>query len=718
MPNRLAALIIVGFLILGGTYAAYTPLFEPPDEAAHFIYADTIARTGRLPLINADRDEAFRTLNVEAHQPPLHYLLTAAVIAPFNRDDLPAHTRLNPFAAVGAATGANANVHLHPPTATDGHTRLAMSAARALSLLMGAVTLWAVYRAGTWAGGERVGLGALLLAASIPTFVHISASVNNDNVTNMVYALGVMLALRVWQRRTLTRADAAALSLTLAAAALSKTTALTLFGVIAGALLLGAVTGRFRWRAVLLTEAAIIVTVALLAGWWYVRNAMLYGDPLAFAATSRIWSRGVPTWPPPGELWGVWVSFWMTLGHFNVPGPPWLTAYASIITVMGLSGAVITAVRRPNMRWRVLFLVGVCALVTAALLVATRRVNVSQGRLLFPALAAFAPLLLLGWRALLGRWGMLLPILPLTVVALAAPWTALRPAYPPLAPVDALPPLQAINAQAESLTLYGYRVGVGGVSAGDDLPIDLFFSGHHPENPALFITVQDSLTGDTLASVDTYPGMAPTDALRPQVIYRARVTVPALDAPANPRPQQLTLAVGWRVPDADDPGAGRFLPWTGDDGTPLGGVFAPGPTLTTPGYTPEAPAIPLTVRFGEVIRLDGATITPDGDALAVGLNWSRLAPINGDFTLTVGLVDTDGELVAQQDGPVPGYPTSAWVDAPFRTDYRLSIPAGTELAALRVGWYDAGSGVRLPAAGDVPIRDNLLFIPLSGDTRP
>ncbi len=57
----------------------------------------------------------------------------------------------------------------------------------------------------------------------------------------------------------------------------------------------------------------------------------------------------------------------------------------------------------------------------------------SQGRLLFPALAAMAPLAMTGWLAWFRprgqRWALLGLALFLAALAVASPWVAIRPAF-------------------------------------------------------------------------------------------------------------------------------------------------------------------------------------------------------------------------------------------------------------------------------------------------
>ena len=42
-------LILALFLLLAGLYSLAVPVFEAPDESAHYLYADYLARTNSLP---------------------------------------------------------------------------------------------------------------------------------------------------------------------------------------------------------------------------------------------------------------------------------------------------------------------------------------------------------------------------------------------------------------------------------------------------------------------------------------------------------------------------------------------------------------------------------------------------------------------------------------------------------------------------------------------
>ncbi len=83
------------------------------------------------------------------------------------------------------------------------------------------------------------------------------------------------------------------------------------------------------------------------------------------------------------------------------------------------------------------------------------------------------------------------------------------------------------------------------------------------------------------------------------------------------------------------------------------------------------------------------------------LYWQADQAVTMDYTVFVHLVDPQGHLLGQHDGP-PGegeYPTSWWLPGQAVVDrhaIQLSEPYGGSIV-LRVGMYDPASGVRVPA---------------------
>jgi hypothetical protein len=111
---------------------------------------------------------------------------------------------------------------------------------------------------------------------------------------------------------------------------------------------------------------------------------------------------------------------------------------------------------------------------------------------------------------------------------------------------------------------------------------------------------------------------------------------------------------------------------------------------------------PVGARFGAAAELTGI-LGVRGGALHVVLNWRALAdhpPLEAKVFIHV--IDSAGQLVAQDDGvPVDWTrPLSTWQRDEHLLDiHQLVLPANAEVSnwSIRIGWYDAATGVRLPA---------------------
>lgn len=102
-----------------------------------------------------------------------------------------------------------------------------------------------------------------------------------------------------------------------------------------------------------------------------------------------------------------------------------------------------------------------------------------------------------------------------------------------------------------------------------------------------------------------------------------------------------------------------------------------------PSRTPPPAITPVRMRFGDEIQLEGYRLwdrkgeparlpTAWGDVLALSLSWRALRQAQGDYSVSVRIVNSAGHLVAQQDHrhPVLGLsPTSSWEPGQVISDY-------------------------------------------------
>jgi hypothetical protein len=271
-------------------------------------------------------------------------------------------------------------------------------------------------------------------------------------------------------------------------------------------------------------------------------------------------------------------------------------------------------------------------------------------------------------------------------------------------------PQYPLDITAETLTIKGYQLINDVLSPGDTLRLKVCFTGQHAENPNLFVKAINPITQQPVGSVDTYPGMAPTNDLAPSgVIYCAPVAL-RIPSSKQPLPVQLKLQFGWNVP-------GHFVRLKDANGQAMGSLIVDGPTLIDPAQKAEA-AVTTNVTYGDGILLTGYSLSSQsvtsGSDLTIALRWRDVGRMTTNFVVAIGLLDSNNKPVVQADGEVAGYPTSAWRPGPDFTDTRkLTIPADLPPGpyTIYVGWYDPANGNRLTAHGDGVVQNsNLLEI--------
>jgi hypothetical protein len=698
--QRAALVILVYFILLALSYSASTPIFEAPDEAAHFLYAHNIVQEGALPLMT-NRAEVLASLSWQRHQPPLLYLTGALLIAGIDRSDLQDYLRVNPLAVQGNVSLNNLNTQLHSYAPTTGNTLTAVRILRLLGLLLASSTIWFIYKTGYLVSGQPlVGLLAMLLVASMPTFLFIAGSINNDNLVTFLHTVGVYWLLDRWKARRIGWPHAALIGLIAGGLAIAKFQGLPFIGLAGAVLLYGGTLRRWRWRQAALGIGGLTLGVIVLAGWWYLRNHVLYGDPLGAAATRSIWGRGAVTTDLSArliEMRGVWESMWFMLGYLNIRGPAWFYPYVALLSAAGLLAGFWGVWRHPERRFTGLLLAAIIVMLWVTLYVATGQINTSQGRFLFGSLVAFAPLVTTGLFHLLGRQAVV-TLFPLIAVALLTPALWLNGSYRPLEIVTDLPAaLTPIDRQSEGLKLVGYRLETPVLPPDGIVRLDVYLQGRHPADPAMIIAALDPLTGEPAGVVDFYPGMAALSTLDSSAIYRLRAVLP-LRAEGGP-PHQIDLLIRWRLVDPSDPAQGRVFNW--DDGKDS--LLIAGPLIQAPDYSPPAPQTSTQVRFGDAVELTGYTLpaveVAPGQTLPVTLFWRALSSQTDDLRLAFGLLSSSDQILVQADGIPPGLPSTVWLPGLSFPDPRpLAIPPDAPPGEYRLylAWYRSADNARLP----------------------
>ncbi|MCS6828473.1 MAG: glycosyltransferase family 39 protein, partial [Caldilinea sp.] len=486
-PPALLLLVLV-FLGLVGGYAALLPPFEAPDADAHYRYILYLRRTHSLPSIDEEH-AAFSHQLVQ--QPPLYYGLAALASAGAPVEKGLELLRPNPQYRKGLTFRATATVYDAP---WEAH--LPVWIARAVSALGGVLAICATFLLVQvlFPGATMLAFTAAGIVAFNPRFIFSAATITNDAWAAGTAALAMWLLVRAAAAPERTRAwwwAGCALGL----AALTKYSNLAL-GLPALFVLLWVL--RRRGRATALSATALLAGAFAVAGFWYTRNLWLYHQPIPL--TSMLAVLPELARPEPlsfeqtlAQLPLVQRSFWGEFGY-GVLSPPHIFQILQMATLAASVGLLVCALRlllhrrsQPSNDFaaRMTFALALSLIWTVGVVLSLfnwmRLVNfTAQGRLLYPAIAPIALLLVLGWRALfpkplhrLAPAAISLLFLLLAVSQLGVLADAYCPPRPLEEPVE---PNRVVHAQFEhGIELLGADLPNGAtINGAEALPLALY----------------------------------------------------------------------------------------------------------------------------------------------------------------------------------------------------------------------------------------------------
>jgi hypothetical protein len=194
---------------------------------------------------------------------------------------------------------------------------------------------------------------AVVFAGLLPMNVYVAASFSNEALLGFLCAGALVAAVDVMLQAEPEPRSLAALSLWLGLALLTKYTAIVLLVVV-----MVFVGGRLAWHAraapaaALRGAGALLLPMLLVAGWYYVRNVVVYGQPVvgnwALPEPGQIW------WSPPGfHTIEYYTSFGESLSHpfFAAFASFWDTLYSTVWGDGLLGGAGEVAGRNPQWRY-------------------------------------------------------------------------------------------------------------------------------------------------------------------------------------------------------------------------------------------------------------------------------------------------------------------------------------------------------------------------------
>jgi 4-amino-4-deoxy-L-arabinose transferase-like glycosyltransferase len=710
--------ILLAYTLLALVYSVVSPPFEVSDELWHYPLVRHLAVSGlQLPLQDAANVGPWRQ---EGSQPPLYYFMAALLTAGIDTSDMDSVRRINPHADIGIVRpDGNVNMIVHRPAAESfpwAGTTLALHLARLLSVALGLGTVLVTYQLARllFPADPVIYLGAAALNAFLPMFLFISGSVNNDNLSTL---LGNLLTLLIVRLLLIDRApvwrDYALLGVVTGAGLLAKFNIGFLIPLVALALLIVSLRRR-DWRPLVIGGLIAGGLTIAIAGWWYLRNLQLYGDPTGLNTfLDIVGRRAVPA--NLAQLWSERHSFtqafWGFFGGVNVPLPDAVYTVFNAAGLVGLAGAGafwLHSALAPRFAWRVtsLTLSGkrwlpaavtvIWPLVTfVSYLRWTAETPASQGRLLFGALSSIVLWLAVGLVWWLPRrlrpWTMGVVALWFALLAAAAPFLVIAPAYaaPPQLSAPTTP--QAVFARDDEPGALGLLdAAVLTARVRPEGYVQLALDWQVIETPArdwsLFVHL---VTPDGLivGQRDIYPGqgtMAASD-LAPGRAWRETVAVWV--PPAAYAPSPLDVVIGWyHLPTGDR----LTLP----DGSE---TLTVGQAALEPRASRDDVPNPLGVNFGGLIELAGYSLSDlspaAGDTVTLTLYWRGLGPVADDYKVFANILDplTLTKHAASDGMPAQwSAPTSTWTPGVIIEDVHtlaVSPDAPPGIYELEVGLY-------------------------------
>jgi 4-amino-4-deoxy-L-arabinose transferase-like glycosyltransferase len=724
-----AALMVALYLGLGLAFSIINPIHEATDELRHYRYVRYLADFGELPVQSGEAG------NAQAHHPPLYYATAALASFWVHPDDPLADPPGNPHWGyrnweVGTD---NKNLYLHGPDERWPYRGEALAAhlARWVTLLWGAGAVILTYASAATLFPTRkaVAGAAAALVALNPMFLYLGGAVNNDVPAGLIGAAITYLCLRTVRdgptpRRTL------ALGVWYGLASLVKFNLVAMLAVIEIALALALwatdrdSADRKPWLAFLRANGIILGLTALLAGWWYARNTILYGEPTGFLRLTEIWGvrdprEGVTL--AGSELRYAWTSLWGRFGYGQIPLPDgWYIAIGALCG-LGLAGLIVYLIRaRGSLRsadWQMIGVLAAAVLINFGVLYAYITVSPAgaMGRFFFPGLPAFAALIAAGliglWPPKIQPWAAGIVSAGMLAFALVALIGYLAPAYAP--PAQASLPDDPANVDVgDAARILAYEVTPDSIRSGEAISVTVTWEVLQPtEVPyTVFIHIFGK-HGALVAQRDTYPGLGnyPTTWWEPGHVFSEtyRVYVPETTI----EPNRLEVWLGLAHPDL-----GRLpidSPDAVDDALPVGSVVLEAdPDAEYPNQT--------FVNWEDKFALVGYYIEPyqtyPGRRLYITLYWQALdPPPDEDFRVFLHVLKGWSNVAGLDGAPVnPATRTREWEPGEvFEEERRIVLPSDIPpgLYELELGWFSAETGDRLNVIGEEgQIVDNRLIL--------
>jgi hypothetical protein len=208
-----------------------------------------------------------------------------------------------------------------------------------------------------------------------------------------------------------------------------------------------------------------------------------------------------------------------------------------------------------------------------------------------------------------------------------------------------------------------------------------------------------------------HPGLGnyPTSLWQPGDIFCDEYRVPLTDSGLT-EPTIGLVEIGFFDSDSQEP-----LPAFSGLDHPLGFFILEHIKIVPDELAPvPVPAnVVDAVHFEQGIDLVGYTLSTDlvrpGEEFSLTVWWSAVGPLDRNYNIFAHLVNEDGEIIAQADGPprAGNYPTNIWGNETIVDKRPFVLPDNIDPCPLtiRIGFYRLDNGIRLLRTGDSDTSD-------------
>jgi len=577
------SLVLVLYCGLSLVHNLWLPLHEAPDEVAHFLYSRFIARHGRLPLNQAERDEA----GYLSFWPPLYHLGVAALTGWSGSDGPPRLKFVWESPRFELARElldtkrlANTEDELWPYQGDVLMWRLGRLVSMALGVGIIGVTFFTALE--IWPKNYRLATLAAAIIAFVPTFIFISSALSYEALVGLLTGLYFWVLIKIFKGDIRWR-NYAWLGLWLGLSVTAKYSTVILPLQVAGVAAYQAWRYRWGWVGWLKRVTLTGFTASLASGWWFLFLLLNFNEVeqlgLVAGLLKPIIAGGIDASqnytaylltggqigasdslefvPEPGWAWAwrIYRTFWGT----EIGG-----AYPlGVIGPLGVGLLVLAATlgltqrwrRQPDKRaWLVLLVSHICLFTVFPLLRFLIQGKVdwtAQGRhVLFPVATALPLIIIWGWQVQpwlkLRRWLALALVGGLMAWSLAQ-WVQMTTAYLPLLPIRTTPEVLAhiphpLNKSfGPHLLLRGYEAQV--LPASGALKVSLYWQAPTYPDEDYLLTLRLLRQDLPLLEWTAYPlnGRYPTRVWENWETIRDDLWLPLLDLPPGDYQVQLQL---------------------------------------------------------------------------------------------------------------------------------------------------------------------------------